>query len=81
MGAALSAPRELWPDEIVVFGAASEAFSQKNINCSIAESIDRFADMIAMASWPRMDSTASSARGSRDVCSAMRLWHPDRRCS
>ena len=28
------------PDEIVVFGAASEAFSQKNINCSIAESID-----------------------------------------
>jgi hydroxymethylglutaryl-CoA lyase len=29
-------------DEIVVFGAASEAFSQKNINCSIAESIERF---------------------------------------
>ena len=31
------------PDEIVVFGAASEAFSQKNINCSIAESIARAA--------------------------------------
>lgn len=30
------------PDEIVVFAAASEAFSQKNINCSIAESIERF---------------------------------------
>ncbi|MFY8121934.1 MAG: hydroxymethylglutaryl-CoA lyase, partial [Burkholderiaceae bacterium] len=29
-------------DEIVVFAAASEAFSQKNINCSIAESIERF---------------------------------------
>ena len=29
-------------DEIVIFGAASEAFSQKNINCSIAESITRF---------------------------------------
>ncbi|OON59348.1 hydroxymethylglutaryl-CoA lyase [Massilia sp. KIM] len=29
-------------DEVVVFGAASEAFSQKNINCSIAESIKRF---------------------------------------
>ena len=29
------------PDEIVVFGAASEAFSQKNINCSIEESIER----------------------------------------
>ncbi|NLC37057.1 MAG: hydroxymethylglutaryl-CoA lyase [Alcaligenaceae bacterium] len=29
-------------DEIVIFGAASEAFSQANINCSIAESIARF---------------------------------------
>ena len=28
--------------EIVIFGAASEAFSQKNINCSIAASIERF---------------------------------------
>ena len=37
------------PDEIVVFGAASEAFSQKNINCSIAESIERFAPVIAAA--------------------------------
>ncbi len=30
-------------DEICVFGSASEAFSQKNINCGIAESIERFA--------------------------------------
>jgi hydroxymethylglutaryl-CoA lyase len=29
-------------DEVAVFAAASEAFSQKNINCSIAESIERF---------------------------------------
>ena len=29
-------------DEVVIFGAASEAFSQKNINCSIAESMERF---------------------------------------
>ncbi len=29
-------------DEVVIFGAASEAFSHKNINCSIAESIERF---------------------------------------
>ncbi len=29
-------------DEVVIFGAASEAFYQKNINCSIAESIERF---------------------------------------
>ena len=47
--AALSAPRNEWPDEIVVFGAASEAFSQKNINCSIAESIERFAPVVAAA--------------------------------
>ena len=37
------------PDEIVVFGAASEAFSQRNINCSIAESIARFAPVAAAA--------------------------------
>jgi len=28
--------------EVAVFGAASEAFSKKNINCSIADSLDRF---------------------------------------
>jgi hydroxymethylglutaryl-CoA lyase len=37
------------PDEIVVFAAASEAFSQRNINCSIAQSIDRFAPVVAAA--------------------------------
>jgi hydroxymethylglutaryl-CoA lyase len=37
------------PDEIVVFGSASEAFSQKNINCSIAESIERFAPVVQAA--------------------------------
>ena len=36
-------------DEVVIFGAASEAFSQKNINCSIEESIARFADVAAAA--------------------------------
>jgi hydroxymethylglutaryl-CoA lyase len=36
-------------DEIVIFGAASEAFSQKNINCSIAESIARFRDVAQAA--------------------------------
>jgi hydroxymethylglutaryl-CoA lyase len=36
-------------DEVVVFGAASEAFSQKNINCSIAESIERFAPVTRAA--------------------------------
>jgi hydroxymethylglutaryl-CoA lyase len=37
------------PDEIVVFAAASEAFSQKNINCSIEESIQRFAPVVEAA--------------------------------
>lgn len=37
------------PDEVVVFGSASEAFSQKNINCSIAQSIERFASVVQAA--------------------------------
>ena len=37
------------PDEIVVFGAASEAFSQRNINCSISESIERFRPVVEAA--------------------------------
>ncbi|MDY7545957.1 hydroxymethylglutaryl-CoA lyase [Glaciimonas sp. CA11.2] len=36
-------------DEMVIFGSASEAFSQKNINCSIAESIERFRDVALTA--------------------------------
>lgn len=36
-------------DEVVIFGAASEAFSQRNINCSIAESIERFRDVAQAA--------------------------------
>ena len=37
------------PDEIVVFAAASQSFSQKNINCSIEESIERFAPVVQAA--------------------------------
>ena len=36
-------------NEVVIFGAASEAFSQKNINCSIAESIERFREVAQAA--------------------------------
>ena len=35
--------------EVAVFAAASEAFSQKNINCSIAESLERFVPLLAAA--------------------------------
>ncbi|WP_299773822.1 hydroxymethylglutaryl-CoA lyase [uncultured Pseudoteredinibacter sp.] len=36
-------------DEVAIFAAASEAFSQKNTNCSIAESMDRFAPIMEAA--------------------------------
>ncbi|WP_043307274.1 hydroxymethylglutaryl-CoA lyase [Pseudomonas sp. ML96] len=35
--------------EVAVFAAASEAFSQKNINCSIAESLERFVPVMEAA--------------------------------
>ena len=41
--------------EVAVFGAASETFSQRNINCSIAESLDRFRPVVE----------ASTAKGVR----------------
>ena len=53
LDAALSAPRAQWPDEVVVFAAASEAFSQRNINCSIAESVERFRPVVAAAHGAR----------------------------
>ncbi|MEP4887389.1 MAG: hydroxymethylglutaryl-CoA lyase, partial [Alphaproteobacteria bacterium] len=36
-------------EEIAIFGAASETFSQKNINCSIDESLERFRPVAAAA--------------------------------
>ncbi|GMG85807.1 hydroxymethylglutaryl-CoA lyase [Biformimicrobium ophioploci] len=36
-------------EEVAVFGAASEAFTRKNINCSIAESLERFEPVVAAA--------------------------------
>ncbi len=36
-------------DEVAVFAAASESFSQKNINCSIAKSLERFESVMAIA--------------------------------
>jgi len=41
--------REVGVDEIAVFTAASEAFNRKNINASIAESLERFAPVIERA--------------------------------
>ncbi|HIP24534.1 MAG TPA: hydroxymethylglutaryl-CoA lyase, partial [Rhodobacteraceae bacterium] len=36
-------------DEVAIFGSASEGFSQANINCSIEESLARFAPLVAAA--------------------------------
>ncbi|MCF6322230.1 MAG: hydroxymethylglutaryl-CoA lyase [Rhizobiaceae bacterium] len=41
--------REAKVDEVAIFAAASETFSQKNINCSIDESIERFAPILDAA--------------------------------
>ncbi|HSA89744.1 MAG TPA: hydroxymethylglutaryl-CoA lyase [Burkholderiales bacterium] len=43
------AARAAGATEVAIFGAASEAFSRKNINCSIAESLDRFRPVVAEA--------------------------------
>ncbi|WP_404983079.1 hydroxymethylglutaryl-CoA lyase [Cobetia marina] len=45
----LEAALECGVREVAVFGAASESFSQRNINCSIAESLQRFAPVMARA--------------------------------
>ncbi|WP_110636344.1 hydroxymethylglutaryl-CoA lyase [Salinicola salarius] len=45
----LEAALECGVEEVAVFAAASESFSQKNINCSIAESLERFAPVIERA--------------------------------
>jgi hydroxymethylglutaryl-CoA lyase len=52
-------------DEVVIFGAASEAFSQKNINCSIAESLERFEPVAqaALAAGLRLRAALSCAFG------------------
>lgn len=52
-------------DEVAVFAAASEAFSQKNLNCSIEESMERFAPVVqgAKAAGKRVRGAISCALG------------------
>lgn len=45
----LAAAMEAGAREIAIFASASESFSQKNINCSIAESIERFRPVMERA--------------------------------
>ena len=45
----LDSALECGVQEVAVFGAASESFTQKNINCSIAESLERFSPVIELA--------------------------------
>lgn len=51
------------PDAVVVFGSASEAFSLKNINCSIAQSIERFAPVVEAA-----HAAGVAVRGAMSCC-------------
>ncbi len=44
-----AAARDAAADHVAVFAAASESFSRKNINCSIAESLDRFLPLLDAA--------------------------------
>lgn len=45
----LEAAIEAGADEVAIFGSASEAFSRANINCSIAESLERFEPVVRHA--------------------------------
>ncbi len=47
--AAVAGAPDTWPQEVVVFAAATESFSQRNTNCSIAESIERFRPVVEAA--------------------------------
>lgn len=63
--AALALPPTQRPHEVVVFAAATEAFSQRNINCSIEESIERFRPVVlaAHAQGIKVRSAVSCALG------------------
>ena len=48
------AARAAGAEEVAIFGAASESFSRRNINCSIAESLERFAPVCEAANGDRV---------------------------
>ncbi|WP_299478958.1 hydroxymethylglutaryl-CoA lyase [uncultured Roseibium sp.] len=49
-----TAARKASTDEVAIFGSASEGFSKKNINCSVAESIERFKPLLDKAHHDEM---------------------------
>ena len=65
----LEAALEAGADEVAIFASASETFSQKNINCSIAESIERFRP-IADACREREHASVGTARERGRSCRA-----------
>src|SRR5437879_13851202 len=48
------AARAAGAEEVAVVGAASETFSKRNINCSIAQSLERFAPVVQAARERKM---------------------------
>ncbi|MBO6892045.1 MAG: hydroxymethylglutaryl-CoA lyase [Roseibium sp.] len=49
-----TAARKASADEVAIFGSASEGFSKKNINCSVAEAIERFKPLMEKAAHDDM---------------------------
>lgn len=54
---------DIYPDEVAFFASSTESFSQKNINCSIEESFERFAPIIPLAKKKKV-----KLRGYLSVC-------------
>jgi isopropylmalate/homocitrate/citramalate synthase len=83
-GRGLEAALAASAQEIAIFGAASETFSQKNINCSIAQSLARFAPVaetarargltICPACWAALTRVRSSRLGWRKWLSLCGVW-------
>ena len=63
--------------EVAIFGAASEAFSKKNINCSIAESLARFQPVLEAAREDgvavRGEAGRPGGRETESLCCRLRL--------
>jgi len=76
------AARAAGVEEIAVFAAASESFSRRNINCSIAESLERFAPVAAASRRHGMrvrGTSPASSTAPMKARSRLRPWRMSRR--
>jgi hydroxymethylglutaryl-CoA lyase len=68
------AARASRPDEIVVFAAASEAFSQRNINCSIAQSKPLNAVVLMPGQKWASENTSTTPSSTPSWCRVLLCW-------